>query len=174
MPSNYAERIRETSFGSILHGKSVVGVYFGQESCQHCGPFLHSLTTLLRHCSKAIIVIVSRGASEADTMRYFYKMRRWTAMPHATAAGTLRKALMARFGVTTLPALVLLNSNGQVISTDTRIRLAMDPAGLRFPWPGPAGTRRRNAVVNFAMGPSPGPSSVRDQPPAQKCMSGSP
>ncbi len=49
-------------------------------------------------------------------MQYFYKMPRWTAMLHATAAGTLGKALLARFGVTTIPALVLLDSNGQVIA----------------------------------------------------------
>jgi len=100
-------------------------------------------------------------------MRYFYKMLRWTAMPHTTAAGTLGKALMARFGMTTILALVLLDSNGQVICTDARIRLAADPAGLGFPWPGAAGTRRRNPTVNFAMGPSIGPSLVGDQAPSQ-------
>ena len=47
MPINYAKRIRETSPGSILQGKSVVGIYFGRESCPHCGPFLHSLVALL-------------------------------------------------------------------------------------------------------------------------------
>ena len=167
MPVNYAERIRETSPGSILQGKSVVGIYFGRESCPHCGPFLHSLVALLRRRSEATIVFISRGASEADTMRYFYKMPRWTAMPHATAAGTLGKALVARFGVTTIPALVLLDSNGQVICTDARNRLAADPAGLEFPWPAPAGGRRRNPMVNFAMGPSMGPSLVGDRAPSQ-------
>jgi len=101
MPINYAERIRETSPGSILQGKSVVGIYFGRESCPHCGPFLHSLVALLRCRSEATIVFVSRGTSEADTMGYFYKMPRWTAMPHGATAGTLGKALVARFGVTT-------------------------------------------------------------------------
>ena len=100
-------------------------------------------------------------------MRYFYKMPRWTAMPHATAAGTLGKALLARFGVTTLPTLVLLDSNGQVICTDAHIRLAADPAGLGFPWPVPADIRHRNPTVNFAMGPSIGPSSVGDRAPSQ-------
>jgi hypothetical protein len=124
MPVNYAERIQETSPETILQGKSVVGIYFGRESCTNCGPFLHSLVALLRRRNKATIVFVSRGNSEADIMQYFYKMLRWTAMPHATAAGPLGKALLARFGVTTIPALVLLDSNGQVICTNARIRLA--------------------------------------------------
>ena len=98
---NYAKQIRETSPGSILQRKSVVGIYFGWESCPHCGPFLRSLVALLRRCSEATIVFVSSGALEADTMGYFYMMPRWTAMPHGAAAGTLGKALVARFGVTT-------------------------------------------------------------------------
>jgi hypothetical protein len=75
-------------------------------------------------------------------MGYFYKMPRWTAMPHGAAAGTLGKAMVARFGVTTIPALVLLNSNGQVICTDARNRLAGDPDGLEIPWPAPSGGQR--------------------------------
>ncbi len=106
-------------------------------------------------------------------MRYFYTMPRWTAMPHATGAGTLGKALGARFGMTTIPALVLLDSNGQVICSDARNRLAADPAGLEFPWPAPAGGRRRNPMVNFAMGPSMGPSLVGDRAPSQHKSTGS-
>ena len=86
MPINYTEQIRETSPGSILQGKSVVRIYFGRESCPHCGPFLNSLMALLRHCSEATIVFVSKSALEAYTMRYFDKTLRWAAMPHATAA----------------------------------------------------------------------------------------
>jgi hypothetical protein len=153
--------------GRPHRGPSCRGIYFGRESCLHCGPFLHSLVALLRRRSEATIVFVSRGASEANTMRYFYKMPRWTAMPHATAAGTLGKTLVARFGVTTIPTLVLLDSNGQVICTNARNRLAADPAGLEFPWPAPAGGWRRDPTVNFAMDHSMGPSSVGDQAPGQ-------
>ena len=166
MPINYAERIRETSPGSILQGKSVVGVYFGRESCPHCGPFLHSLMALLRRRSEATIVFVSRGASEADTLRYFGKMPRWAAMPHATSTGPLGSALATQFGVTTIPALVLLDSNGKVICTNARIRLAADPTGLEFLWPAPAGGRRKNPTINFAMGPSIGPRAAGHPAPS--------
>ena len=166
MPINYTERIRETSPGRLLQGKSIVGIYFGRESCPHCGLFLHSLVALLRHHNEATIVFISRGASEADTMRYFDMMPRWAAMPHATAAGPLGTALASRFGVTTIPALVLLDCNGKVICTDARIRLAADPMGLEFPWPAPAGGRRKPPTVNFAMGPSIGPRAAGHQAPS--------
>jgi len=179
MPVNYAKRIRETSPGSILQSKSVVGIYFGRESCPHCGPFLRSLVALLRRRREATIVFVSRGASEADTMRYFYKMPRWTAMPHVAVAGTLGKALVARFGVTTIPTLVLLHSNGQVICTDARNHLAGDPDGLE----GLASPSRRSAQKpsgqfcnghlkksKAGRGPSAEPTS---NPSAPKCRIGS-
>jgi hypothetical protein len=133
MAGNYAKRIRETSPGSAFHGKSVIGIYVGRESCPHCGPLLHSPVALLQRRSKATIVFVSKGTSEEDTMWYFYTMPRWTAMPHATAAGPCGKALLAKFGVTTILALVLLDGNGRVICTDARVCLAADPTGLGFP-----------------------------------------
>ncbi len=88
-------------------------------------------------------------------------------MPHATAAGPRGKALLAKFGVTTIPALILLDNDGRVICTDNRVRLAADPTGLGFPWQAPAGTRRLNPTVDFAMGPAEAPSVVGDRAPSQ-------
>ncbi len=144
-----------------MHGKSIVGIYFRQESCPHCGPFLQSFKVLLRRRSKATILFVSRGASEEDTDRYFYNMPRWNAMPYDATAGPHGKALVERFGMTTIPALVLLNGNGRVICTD-RVRLAVDPTGLGFPWPAPAGPQRKKPTIAFAVGPPGGPRSVGD------------
>jgi hypothetical protein len=57
---------------------------------------------------------------------------------------------MAKFGITTIPALVLLDERRRVICADGRGRCGADPEGLSFPWReqpnrGP-GSR---AVVNF-------------------------
>ncbi len=58
--------------------------------------------------------------------------------------------LMVKFGITTIPALVLLDKRGRVICADGRGMCGADPEGLSFPWrkqpnSGP-GTR---AVLNF-------------------------
>jgi hypothetical protein len=100
-------------------------------------------------------------------MLYFYTMPRWSTMPHATAAGPHGKALLAKFSVTTIPALVLLDGDGHVICTNTRVRLAAEPTSLGFPWRAPAGTRRLNPTVDFAMGPTEAPSAVGDRAPSQ-------
>ncbi len=84
-------------------------------------------------------------------------------MPHDAAAGPCGKALVERFGVTTIPALVLLDGNGRVICTDARACLAADPTGLGFPWPAPAGPRQKKPTVAFALGPPGGPHLVGDR-----------
>jgi hypothetical protein len=167
MAGNYIERIWDTSPGSAFQGKSIIGIYVGRESCPHCGPLLYSLMVLLQCRSKATIVFVSKGASEEDTMQYFYTMPMWTAMPHATAAGSRVMAPLAKFSVTTIPALVLLDSNGRVVCTNAHVCLAADPPLLGFPWQAPAGTRRLNPTVDFAMGPVEAPSAVGDRAPSQ-------
>jgi hypothetical protein len=96
-------------------------------------------------------------------MQYFYKMPNWTAMLHAMVAGLCGKALLARFGMTTIPALILLDGDGRVICTNACIRLAADPTGLGFPWRAPAGARRLTPTVDFAVGPAKAPSAVSDQ-----------
>jgi hypothetical protein len=49
---------------------------------------------------------------------------------------TRMTALMAKFGVTTIPALVLLDKRGQVICAEGRGWCVADPKGLAFPCAG--------------------------------------
>jgi hypothetical protein len=100
-------------------------------------------------------------------MQYFYKMSNWTAMPHATVAGPHGKALLGRFSMTTIPALVLLDGDGRVICINARICLAADLTGLGFPWRAPAGARRLTPTVDFAVGLAKAPSAISDQVPSQ-------
>jgi hypothetical protein len=86
-------------------------------------------------------------------------------------------ALMAKFGVSTIPALILLDERGCVICLEARGWVNADPKGMAFPWqetaevpmPGPA-TR---AVVNFDLPPAERPKLL--VPPAQRrCANRSP
>ncbi len=70
--------------------------------------------------------------------------------------------LMAKFGITTIPALVLLDKRGQVICAEGSRMCGADPKGLAFPWRdqprvGPVA----RAVVNFDL-----PPAERTQQPA--------
>lgn len=61
----------------------------------------------------------------------------WTALPHSESIGQRGLALMAQFGVTTIPALILLDGEGTLLCRDGHERLRADPAGTDFPWSSP-------------------------------------
>ncbi len=99
------------------------------------------------------IVLVSR-CREAKATKYYGLGMPWISMYHdannKVGMNTRTLELMAKFGITAIPALVLLDERGRVICADGRGRCGADPEGLSFPWreqPNRGlGTR---AVVNF-------------------------
>jgi len=130
----------------------------------------------LLHCSKNCnctdanrnippfeIVLVSRCKEERDTEWYFTDMP-WAAMTHDSATGRQGLALMEKYGVSTIPALVLLDGEGALICKFGQDHLRTDFTGKGFPWPAPiAGPRP--AQVGFAIPPLAG---VRPKKPPGK------
>ena len=57
----------------------------------------------------------------------------WLAMPPELAMGELGQALFQKYGGKGIPHLVLLNSLGDVITTDARNKIPQDMAGVGFP-----------------------------------------
>jgi hypothetical protein len=99
------------------------------------------------------IVLVSR-CREAKATKYYGLGMPWLSMCYdandKVGIKTRTLELMAKFGITPILALVLLDERGRVICADGCRRCGADPEGLSFPWReqpnrGP-GTR---AVVNF-------------------------
>ncbi len=76
----------------------------------------------------------------------------WAAMKHDSATGRQGLALMEKYGVSTIPALVLLDGEGALICKCGQDHLRKDPTRKGFPWPAPiAGLRP--AQVGFAIPP---------------------
>ena len=159
---------------TVVHGHTVVGLYFSADWCQPCKlftPLLKKLHASTRaHCTDANrnippfeIVLVSRCKEARDTERYFADMP-WAAMTHDSATGRQGLALMEKYGVSTIPALVLLDGEGALICKCGQDHLRKDPTGKGFPWPAPiAGLRP--AQVGFAIPPLAG---VRPKKPPGK------
>ncbi len=112
----------------VVHGQTVVGIYFSADWCTPCVQFTPLLMSLHASCrahgtaaSKSIppfeVILVLRCHDAATTEQYFTKMP-WTAMPHAESSGHWGLALMEEFGVTLITALILLNGEGAVICRD--------------------------------------------------------
>jgi hypothetical protein len=77
------------------------------------------------------VILVLRCHNAAATEQYFAKMP-WTAMPHAESSGHRGLALMEEFGVTSIPALILLNGEGVVICRDGQEHLWANPTGKKL------------------------------------------
>ena len=159
---------------TVVRGRTVVGLYFSTDWCQPCKlftPLLKKLHASTRaHCTDANrnippfeIVLVSRCKEARDTERYFADMP-WAAMEHDSATGRQGLALMNKYGVSTIPALVLLDGAGALICNCGQEHLRKDPTGNGFPWPAPI-SGPRLAQVGFAIPPLAG---VRPKKPPGK------
>ena len=147
---------------TVVRGRTVVGLYFSADWCQPCKLFTPLLKRLhagtRAHCTDANrnippfeIVLVSRCKEAKDTERYFADMP-WAAMEHNSATGRQGLALMKKYGVSTIPALVLLDGAGALICNCGQEHLRKDPTGNGFPWPAPI-SGPRPAQVSFALPP---------------------
>ena len=145
---------------TVVRGRTVVGLYFSADWCQPCKlctPLLKKMHASTRaHCTDANrnippfeIVLVSRCKEARDTEQYFADMP-WAAMTHDSATGRQGWALMEKYGVSIIPALVLLDGEGALICKCGQDHLRTDPTGKGFPWLAPiAGPRP--AQVGFAL-----------------------
>jgi thiol-disulfide isomerase/thioredoxin len=132
---------------SMLQGQTVIGLYFSADWCPPCQVF----TTLLKqlhsskqaHCSKAnrnippFEVVLVSGCRDPTATNHYFSTKPWTAMIHAEAVGKWGLDLQNRFGIKTIPALVLLDGEGAVLCWNAQWRLQEDPTGAKFLWQDP-------------------------------------
>jgi thiol-disulfide isomerase/thioredoxin len=128
----------------VLRGRTIIGLYFSADWCPPCqafNPLLRHLHSSKRaYCDNSNknippfeVVLVSRCKDTSATEQYFSAMP-WTAMTHVEASGKTGLDLLHKFGITTIPALVLLDGEGAVVCRNAQEKLREDPAGLHFPW----------------------------------------
>jgi nucleoredoxin len=120
----------------------MIGLYFSVDWCQPCLAFTPVLKKLYgaqraRGADQLEVVLVSRGR-EAKATKYYREDMPWVSIWHdaddevGMEARTL--SLMARFGITSIPALVLLDKRRGLICADARDKCVADPEGWAFPW----------------------------------------
>jgi hypothetical protein len=127
---------------AALNGHSVIGLYFSADWCQPCSAFtlvLERLYTTLNSCrAKSLEVVLVSRCREAKSTGSYLKNMPWLSMWHdaddemGMKAGT--SALMAKYDITSIPALVLLDKCGCVICTNTWDKSVADLEGQAFPW----------------------------------------
>jgi nucleoredoxin len=132
---------------SSLKGK-VVGLYFSAEWCPPCRRFTPSLVEARdRNKQDFEVVFVSSDRSEADQGKYMrgYRMK-WPAVPFDSEK---RGELGAKFGVRGIPALVVVDDEGNLITAQGRGEIAGNAREAIRNWKKKAGS---GAVSDAAEG----------------------
>ncbi|XP_018586091.1 nucleoredoxin-like [Scleropages formosus] len=124
----------QTVDSSSLDG-TYVGVYFSAHWCPPCRTLTRALLQSYHRVREAgqqlEIVFVSADRSEDSFKQYFSEMP-WLAVPYSDQAR--RSRLNRLYGIHGIPTLILLDTEGQVITRQGRIEVLNDPACKRFPW----------------------------------------
>jgi len=119
---------------NTLSASNGIGIYFSAHWCPPCRGFTPELAKAYTNNLKAKgmqIVFVSSDRDEHSFNEYFGEMP-WLALPFAERE--LKAKLSTKFKVQGIPTLVILDSNGQLITAEGREMVSEDPTGDAFPW----------------------------------------
>merc|ERR1719440_1325545 len=109
-----------------------IGLSFSAHWCPPCRGFTPKLAEFYKEGlkDKMEIFFVSSDRDQASFDEYFAEMP-WQALPYEKRS---EKTLFSEtFGVSGIPAFVVLNNDGTLITTDGRSKVAQDPKGENLP-----------------------------------------
>merc|ERR1719359_748236 len=118
----------------VLADKKAVGVYFSAHWCPPCRGFTPKLAEMYTSAFKAKgmeIVFVSSDRDE-ESFTSYYGEQPWVALPFADRGR--KESLSKKFKVQGIPTFVIVDAEGNTITTDGRGAMAKDPTGENFPW----------------------------------------
>jgi hypothetical protein len=127
---------------TALQGHAVIGLYFSVDWCQPCLAFTPVLKKLYGAqrawgADQLEVVLVSR-CQEAKATKYYREDMPWVSIWHdaddSVGMEACTSSLMARFGITSIPALVLLDKRGGLICAYAWDKCVADPEGQAFLW----------------------------------------
>jgi len=135
----------EQLFGGKLQGKEgevpvsnlqnkYVGIYFSAHWCPPCKMFTPKLAEFYKshHVDKNLeIVFVSSDRDETQFNHYYAEMP-WLALPFSNR--DQKAVLSKKYKVQGIPTFVILDKDGNTITSKARESLMADPKGDEFPW----------------------------------------
>jgi nucleoredoxin len=105
----------------VLAGKKVVGLYFSAHWCPPCRaftPFLSAVYDDMVEDHADVELIFVSSDREVEGYNEYYTQMPFQALPYEKR--DLKAELFAKYGLSTIPALVFLNEQGEVITKDGR------------------------------------------------------
>lgn len=111
-----------------------VGIYFSAHWCGPCRAFTPELVKFYKKIkgdSKKFEIIFVSSDREEDSMKEYFDSMPWLAVPYGDDR---KKALSRTFKISGIPTLVIIDKNGDTITTQGRSAVSHDPDGIDFPW----------------------------------------
>lgn len=122
------------STNDVLQGKYVL-IYFSAHWCPPCRAFTPKLIEFYNEAKDNAnpfeIIFCSSDRDERGFREYFASMP-WKAIPFNDRQ--TKNQLSAKFGISGIPALLVFNADGSLITADGRAAVSSDPQGKHFPW----------------------------------------
>ncbi|XP_034827922.1 nucleoredoxin-like [Maniola hyperantus] len=136
--------------------------YFAAHWCPPCRSFSPSLCAALSAVRKrrakyanTQLIVVSSDRSEQSYARTLASLSSANALAIPWSASDARLTLPTALGVAGIPALVITDANGKVLTANGRQHLAADPLGLNFPWAQrPVSVLNEQALLKMARHPA--------------------
>ncbi len=85
--------------------------------------------------SKGLEVVFVSADQDDDAFKEYFGSMPWLALPFEQRDKA--KALNKKFKVQGIPTLVIVDGNGELITTNGRAAVSEDPQGAKFPWKPP-------------------------------------
>merc|ERR1739848_601490 len=134
--------------GQELKGESLLGkvfaFYFSAHWCPPCRGFTPQLAEWYTQDlkSKGLEVVFVSSDQDENQFKDYLKEMPWLALDFEDRKR--KEQLSSMFGVRGIPALVIIDKDGSVITTEGRGAVSSDPEGAKFPWYPPAVSNAKN------------------------------
>lgn len=125
----------KTSITEVAEKNTVLGLYFSAHWCGPCRMFTPKLIEAYKQLAKdgkKMQIVFCSSDQDEDAMKSYFSSMPWLALPYKHQ--DLVKKLKQRFGVRGIPTLVLVDAQGNTISTEGRGYIELPE---EFPWSGP-------------------------------------
>lgn len=116
-----------------LEGK-VLAIYFSAHWCPPCKTFTPQLVKTynkLQEAGKPFEIIFASSDRDMKSFQEYFSEMPWLAIPQGDSR---KEALSKKFGCSGIPMLVIVDADGNTITTNGRGAVGSDPDGANFPW----------------------------------------
>jgi len=114
-------------------GGALLGLYFSASWCPPCRSFTPKLIDFYNNNNNSLrIVLMGLDRSEAQRESYYKKTKMpWSSVPFDSP---IPDALAEELGVSGIPALVIINASGEIVSTDGVSEVLSNPSDALGEW----------------------------------------